>query len=341
MSNIRKYKVGEIRGILEGIYNDPITRRSVVPIFMSDSGMGKTYVIEEFMREKGVYKPPFVLSQRMPFEVSGMAMIDKEQDLMKYYNFDFFLDLKDGDILFIDETFNANPLTLSAFLTFLESRIMISGRKLPDIMIVAAANPQGIPVLTPQIRRRFLQYDIVFDPKSWKSFMFNKYGLLDQIADKLCNLIKSEDYSIYNYNTPADLDKAVHMIIQNIPTPYDSSVKPVLDTIIENILGDMQLADGRELKQGENIKWLDLIRLSKGITTKVETESIVNEEYSIYILDNNGDITGELKDIDEVRELYYYSPNDIVGLEKGIPISLRRIKVGGELGEIHILQKKK
>lgn len=222
MSNTKKYKVGEIKGILNKIYNNPIARRTTVPLFMSNSGLGKTHIIEEFMKEKGVYKPPFVLSQRMPFEVSGMALIDKNTDKMKYFDFDFLLDLKDGDILFIDETYNANPLTLSAFLTFLESRIMISGKKLPDIMIVAAANPQGIPVLTPQIKRRFLQYDIVFDSNAWKDYMWKKYKLPDNISGKLCTLINNEDYNGYNFNTPADLDKAVYMVINDIPTPYDT-----------------------------------------------------------------------------------------------------------------------
>ena len=141
---------------------------------MSNPGRGKTHLIRDFMESKGVYKPPFVLSQRMSFEVSGMALVDHAKEFMKYYDFEYFLDLKDGDIIFCDETFNANPITLSAFLTFLEDRMMISGKKLPDIMIIAAANPQGKPVITPQINRRFLIYDIVFDAPYWQKYMYNK-----------------------------------------------------------------------------------------------------------------------------------------------------------------------
>ncbi|MCK9429285.1 MAG: AAA family ATPase [Candidatus Omnitrophica bacterium] len=263
MSHIKKYKVGEIKGILEGIYNDPVIRRTTVPLFMSNTGLGKTYVIQEFMEEKGVYKPPFVLSQRMPFEVSGMALVDKEKDIMKYYDFDFLLELKDGDILFIDETYNANPLTLSAFLTFLESRIMISGKKLPDIMIVAAANPQGKPVLTPQIHRRFLQYDIVFDDASWKNFLSKKFFMPKEVSSKLCNLIKNEDFTGYNYDTSADLDKAIEMIIKGIPTPYDDII-PMLNTLIQNpIKGRVKLNKNKYLEENENISWLELIKLKK------------------------------------------------------------------------------
>ena len=66
-----------------------------------------------------------------------------------------------------------------------------------------------------------------------------------------------------------------------------------------------------------------------------------DEEYIIYILDNNGDITAELKDIDEVKKLYHCSHDDIVELEMGVPVSLRQ-EIPGRLlaGELHILQKK-
>jgi len=236
---------------------------------MSNPGMGKTEIIEEFMKDMRVYKPPFVLSQRMPFEVSGMAMVDKDKNRMKYYDFDFLLTLKDGDILFIDETLNANPVTLSAFLTFLESRITISGKKLPDIMIVAAANPQGIPVLTPQIKRRFVFYDIEFDSTSWKEYMRNKYNfgvgdfkMPDKILNPLCSLIKNEDFSGYNFNTPADIDKAVYSIIKDHITPYEDELTPILSFLIQNPLNaDVDLGNGRILGNGEYISWLELIRL--------------------------------------------------------------------------------
>lgn len=265
--NIKKYKVGEIYGILEDIYNDLETRNTTVPLFMSNPGLGKTHIIEQFMIDKGRYRPPLVLSQRMPFEISGISLVDKEKDIMRYYDFDFLLDLVDGDILFIDETYNANPLTLSAFLTFLESRIMISGRKLPNIMIVAAANPQGMPVLTPQIRRRFLQYDIIFDDESFCKYMFKKYqlpyGKENPICDKLCNLIKHETFDGYNYNTPADLDKAVGMIIKGIKTPYSKEIKPILETIIHNKLGNVVDDSGNIiLEENEVIKWLEFKQMT-------------------------------------------------------------------------------
>ena len=68
---------------------------------------------------------------------------------------------------FFDELLNGNPVVLNACLTILEQRKFISGKPLPNIMIVAAANPQGMTPLTPQVKERFVWYNVSFDSKMW------------------------------------------------------------------------------------------------------------------------------------------------------------------------------
>lgn len=314
MSHIKKYKTGEITEILEGIYNNPVARRTVVPLFMSNPGRGKTHIIRDFMKSKGCDKPSFVLSQRMPFEVSGMALVDQKEQLMKYYDFDFFLNLKDGDIIFCDETFNANPVTLSAFLTFLEDRIMISGKKLPDIMIIAAANPQGKPVIHPQTNRRFLIYDIVFDPSYWKKYMLNKYKMPEIVSSKLCSLIASEEFKEYNYSTEADFDKAVHMIIQGIKTPYEDDLLPILETLVENKTKEqVKISEDRILEPGESISWLEMVRLSKNINNLENNFDLGG--YSVVITHSVGYKINILKTIKELTGLGLKASKDIIDFE--------------------------
>jgi len=254
--------LNEIKQVLEGVYNNFELRKTIVPLFMSKPGQGKSNIIEDFMREKGVWKPPFVLSQRMPFEISGMALVDKEINKMKYYDFDFILELKDGDILFIDEVTNANPVTLNAFLTFLEARVMVSGRKLPNIMIVGAGNYEGIMPLTPQIKERFVWYDVNFDKNMWIDFMMTKYNITKVIGDKLSNLIQKETFTGNNFNTPRSIDKAVNMIISKVNTPYQELIKPILSELIKNPFEQaVDLGNNKILEVNEMISWLDLIRL--------------------------------------------------------------------------------
>ena len=111
---------------------------------------------------------------------------------MTYYNYDSLEDLKDGDIIFFDEILNGNPVTLNACLTLLEQRRMVSGKKLPGVMIVAAANPQGAVPLTPQIKERFVWYDVVYDEPMWSAFMYKKYKMPKNVIFKLSKLIKDE-----------------------------------------------------------------------------------------------------------------------------------------------------
>lgn len=187
---------------------------------------------------------------------------DKDVKKMIYYNFDKLENLKDGDILFFDELLNGNPVVLNACLTILEQRKFISGKALPDILIIAAANPQGMAPLTPQIKERFVWYNVAFDKIMWTDFMFGKYYTSTTINDKLASLVSDEKFVSNNFFTPRSIDKAISMIINEVPTPYEPILLPVLNELVGNPFEvAVTLPDGKELAPGEMIKWLDLIKL--------------------------------------------------------------------------------
>jgi hypothetical protein len=256
--------------ILEKTYTNPILRRTTVPLFMSSPGQGKSTVIKQFAESKGVNMVKITLSQRMPNEVVGMLMPDLKTGKMVAFNSYELSKVKPGDIVFFDEVFNGTlKQTLDAVLNLLEDRMLPSGKKLADVMIVAASNPQGLINLTPQIKERFVWYTTTFDGPMWSDFMFKKYGLIKPIANKLINLITSEDFTTNNFNTPRSLDKAVDMIINGVPTPYNNVVKPILETLIENKIGkNVKLSETSELVPHEQITWLELIRMKNGIINK-------------------------------------------------------------------------
>jgi len=193
---------------------------------------------------------------------------------MTYFNFDKLEDLKDGDILFFDELLNGNTIVLNACLTILEQRRFISGKPLPDIMIVAAANPQGMVPLTPQIKERFVWYDVEFDPIMWKKYMKGKYSMSAIMAGKLCTLIKNEDFKSNNFFSPRSVDKAVNMIIYDVPTPYLNTIGTIVNTPVENKLKKpVDLGNGRILEPNEMIPWSELIRLKRLTPVKKKVKS--------------------------------------------------------------------
>lgn len=274
IKNKNKYelKMIKIKEVLEKVYNNESLRRSIVPLFIGDPGLGKTVIIQQFAKEKGVKLVELITSQMSPFEISGIAMPDKDIKKMVYYNFDKLEDLKDGDILFFDELLNGNPVVLNACLTILEQRKYISGKDLPDIMIIAAANPQGMAPLTPQIKERFVWYTVKFDKDMWRDYMINKYKISKTIGNRLCDLIKNEEFVSNNFYTPRSIDKALNMLINGVPTPYEAGILHILQEMIVNPFEEkIVMPDGTELMPNEMISWLNLIRLKFNVKLEQQT----------------------------------------------------------------------
>jgi hypothetical protein len=258
----------ELIEIITKIYEDEDLRNTCIPLFLSNPGMGKTSVIKQFAKDKGVNCLDIIASQLMPHEISGMAMPEHDSKKMVYFDYQMFYDLKDGDIVFFDELLNANPMVLNACLTILENRTLISGRKLPKVMIIAAANPQGAQIVTPQIKERFIWYNLAFDKESWKKYM-SKYLISNEIYDQLCTLVQSESFSNSgrNYYTPRSIEKAIKMMLADVKTPYEIKLKPILETKILNITeNDISLGDFLWTKNSP-ISWLQLQKLMKNETT--------------------------------------------------------------------------
>ena len=171
---------------------------------MSDPGLSKTSQCKQWCEEHGRQYFEFITSQRMPSEISGMAMPDTDTKRMKIYDFDYLLDMKDGDVLAFDEFTNGNIMTLNACLTLIQERNMMSGRKLPSILIVAMGNPQGKCDMLPQTKQRFLWLDVKFDGDTWCDWIKKELNVVPTL--KLIDIIKSTyrrgfDVQDYNYMT--------------------------------------------------------------------------------------------------------------------------------------------
>lgn len=168
---------------------------------MSDPGLSKTSQCKQWCEEHGRQYFEFITSQRMPSEISGMAMPDADTKRMKIYDFDYLLDMKDGDVLAFDEFTNGNIMTLNACLTLIQERNMMSGRKLPSILIVAMGNPQGKCDMLPQTKQRFLWLDVKFDEDTWCDWIKKELNVVP--TQKLINIIKStykSGFGIQDYN---------------------------------------------------------------------------------------------------------------------------------------------
>lgn len=229
-----KVSTAMVKPILETMYHH---RREMVPCFIGAPGIGKTQGLYEFAREKGVNVVTFILSNTVPSEVSGIRMPDQESKKLEVFDDMRMASLRDGDILFFDEILEAPPMLWSACLTLIQDRIMASGRKLPDVFIVAASNQVASPGIIPaSTRDRFQFIELQFDPDHWCKWMKDTYGC---DASKITPFIK-EDSDQYNILTP----RRVVKLYTWLKGEGDKGVKihvisSMFDSIICNKLLDM------------------------------------------------------------------------------------------------------
>ncbi len=227
---------------------------------MSDPGLSKTSQCKQWCEEHGRQYFEFITSQRMPSEISGMAMPDSDTKRMKIYDFDYLLDMKDGDVLAFDEFTNGNIMTLNACLTLIQERNMMSGRKLPSILIVAMGNPQGKCDMLPQTKQRFLWLNVKFDEETWCEWVKKELNVVP--TQKLLKAIKQtynhefypQDYNYLTARTVTNLLKLAKTVDKFNPIwdnmfGVTSSLIDELYASVNNSL-DSKTADLELLKYG-------------------------------------------------------------------------------------------
>ncbi len=247
--------------VLNKTYDNNLLRRKTVPLFMSNPGTGKTTIIKKFVADKKECKMvKITLSQRMPNEVVGMVMPDVKSGKLLVYDSHELSSLKDGDVLFFDEVFNGTlKQTLDAVLNLLEDRVLPSGKPLADVLIVAASNPQGLINLTPQIKERFIRYDLKFSKEEYQQYLKNKYGMPESISSHLCTLIGKEKFeqNEWNFTTPRSIEKAINQIGCDLESPYNDVILPFLN---QKIVSPMDIKT-LDIKKGSDVEFLQILKL--------------------------------------------------------------------------------
>lgn len=199
-----KLLTSEIQDLMEAVDK---RRGDIVPCLLGAPGIGKTEGIEEFAKSHGRNVVHIITSQILPTEVSGMTMPNQETHSMDVFDHTRLSHMKDGDILFLDELLKGQQQVLSACLTLVQERRLMSGTMLPDVIIVAAANPLASPKMMPEeIRQRFLFLDVRFDEDSWQEYMVERGVPLPEYL--LPHLVKDGgDGSTWNTLTPRTMTK--------------------------------------------------------------------------------------------------------------------------------------
>lgn len=249
----------------------------IVPCLIGPVGIGKTSAVLQHAKNVGAGNVVTIIaSQILPNEVSGITMPDATTKAMEIYDHFRLSSLKDGDILFFDELLEADQLVLSACLTLIESRTMMSGKKLPDIQIIAATNPSIQPIsLKENIRQRFLFKKFEWDQCEFREFILNKYGIT--LNETILKLVQTEGDN-YNILSPRSLTKMVHWIM-NVDEDDATKVSKVIDSVWHSGLGTELLSLRTKLyskNKEEEVRSQRLERIKNMILSDIEGAEKLN-----------------------------------------------------------------
>ena len=160
-------------------------RTPIVHLF-GPPGCGKSSFVEQAAKMLGVNLHQINVSRISPLELEGVQMPTEgklELLLATYWN-----NLKDGDILFLDEFLRGFPEVYNGLLDILTSRT-VGGHELPDVFIIAASNSTTAydPALTDRLLHLYVP-----DPRTSKtedmrirSSIINALGLLPSMATEM------------------------------------------------------------------------------------------------------------------------------------------------------------
>lgn len=177
-------------------------RKEIVLCLLGKPGIGKTEAVERFAKDHGRNVVHIIASQILPSEVSGMTMPNQETRSMDIFDHYRLSHMEDGDILFFDELLKGQQQVLNACLTLIQERRLMSGTKLPDVLVIAAANPLATPLQLPlEIRQRFMFVNVEWNRLRWCEYMESLGFKEEKFIEKLSRCVERKIGSDDAWNT--------------------------------------------------------------------------------------------------------------------------------------------
>ena len=218
-------------------------RKEIVLCLLGKPGIGKTEAVERFAKDHGRKVVHIIASQILPSEVSGMTMPNQETKSMDVFDHYRLSHMEDGDILFFDELLKGQQQVLNACLTLIQERRLMSGTKLPDVLVIAAANPLATPLQLPlEIRQRFMFVEVEWNRLQWCEYMeslgFKEEKFIDELSRSIERKLGKDD--VWNTLTPRTATK---LCLWLRDSGNDPSVRGfIIDSFGSDVLRDIDHA---------------------------------------------------------------------------------------------------
>ena len=203
--------------------NDDIT--SVLPpiLIHGSPGLGKTSIVRELCKERGIGFVPVLLSQIDSVDIRGLPSVNKEEKTMTWNPPDFWPRGKDQPkgILFFDEiTAAPKDVQVAAYEIILERKIGNIYSVPKGWYIVAAGNDATdhavATTMSSALANRFMHVEITANAEDWV-----KWGVSNEIHPSVIGYINYRPASLFNMDnenlergwpSPRSWEKVSHMI---------------------------------------------------------------------------------------------------------------------------------
>lgn len=113
--------------------------RSPTPHLFGPPGCGKSTIVEQAAKLLNVNLHVINVSRISPLELEGVQMPDKDHAQLKLLTATYWKQLKEGDIVLLDEFLRGFPEVYNGLLDIMTSR-RIAGFVLPKVFFIAASN---------------------------------------------------------------------------------------------------------------------------------------------------------------------------------------------------------
>lgn len=162
--------------------------RSPTPHLFGPPGCGKSTVVQQAADLLGVNMHCINVSRISPLELEGVMMPVENNSRLHLLTATYWSQLKDGDILLLDEFLRGFPEVYNGLLDILTSR-QVGGFKLPKVFIIAASN--STVTYDPALEDRLMHIKVA-DPRTKKTarsliaqLIVDQLGLLPDMVNRM------------------------------------------------------------------------------------------------------------------------------------------------------------
>lgn len=173
------------------------------PLFVGAPGLGKTEIVQQYARSKGIREITMTLSSYDPPDFKGFPITEvvNGRQRLTFATPSYWPD--DGEGIIILEELNRAPTAImQCVLSLTDARRGFDGYRLPPgWIVVGCVNPEGaeydVNAMDPALKDRFEIFNVEFDKKSFISYV--KEANWDS---KVCNFIES---GVWSYVEPGNV----------------------------------------------------------------------------------------------------------------------------------------